>query len=143
MAATAKTPQSQNHPDRTVVELDPARKTILIYSPDLNFGFSMSMLLQDRFNVVTTTSVASLTDLVLENHADLVLVDAFPSVSLLERLDTLKERRPGLRVILFYVFEQKSAEMERRARAHVDSVFYKPLDVAAVSRRVQEILLPA
>lgn len=125
------------------MDMDLQKKTILIYSPDLNFGFSMSMLLQDRFNVVTTTNVASLSELSAESRADLVLLDAIPTGSLVERIDTLKGVRPDLPVILFYVYEQKSAELEKRARAHVDSVFYKPLDVAAVSRRIQELLLPS
>ena len=32
------------------------KRTILIYSPDLNFCFSLSMLFQDRYSVVTTTN---------------------------------------------------------------------------------------
>ena len=70
------------------------KKTILLYSPDLNFCFSLSMLFQDRYNVITTTNPGMLDKFVADYSANLVLVDAVPSEKLIERLDSLEDLEP-------------------------------------------------
>jgi len=55
------------------------KRSILIYSPDLNFCFSLSMLFQDRYNVITTTNPECLETFADHYAADLVIVDAVPS----------------------------------------------------------------
>jgi DNA-binding NtrC family response regulator len=122
--------------------MDRNKKTILIYSPDLNFCFSLSMLFQDRYNVVTTTNPGMLETFVGHYEADLVIVDAVPSEQMIERLGGLKEARKDLPIIMLYVYSPKSVNMDKAIRDRVDSVFYKPFDLGAVSKRIDE-LLPA
>jgi DNA-binding response OmpR family regulator len=116
------------------------KKTIILYSPDLNFCFSLSMLFQDRFNVITTTNLGMLDRLVADYSADLVLVDAVPSQKLIERVEGLRSVSPTLPIILLYVYNSKETNLDRAIREHVDSVFYKPLEVAPISRRIEELL---
>lgn len=120
---------------------DQRKKTIVIYSPDLNFGFSLTMLLQDRYNVITTTNPGTLRSLAGDHDADLVLMDAVPSGQIIERIDALKAQNKHMPVILLYVFDQRSSDFDRKIRNHVDAVFYKPLDISAVSARIQELLM--
>jgi len=58
-----------------VSEEDGSKKTILIYSPDLNFCFSLSMLFQNRYNVSTTTNLGMLETFLANYSADLVMID--------------------------------------------------------------------
>jgi DNA-binding response OmpR family regulator len=116
------------------------KKTIILYSPDLNFCFSLSMLFQDRFNVITTTNLGMLDRLVADYSADLVLVDAVPSQKLIERVEGLRSVSATLPIILLYVYNSKETNLDRAIREHVDSVFYKPLEVAPISRRIEELL---
>jgi hypothetical protein len=41
---------------------------------------------------------------------------------------------------MLYVYNQKEVGLDREIRNHVDSVFYKPFDVGAVSKHIQELL---
>lgn len=116
------------------------KKTILLYSPDLNFCFSLSMLFQDRFNVITTTNLGMLDKLVADYSADLVLVDAVPSEKLIERLGTLRALNNRLPIILLYVYNAKDVNLDRTIREHVDSVFYKPFEILPISKRIEELL---
>ena len=76
------------------------KKSILIYSPDLNFCFSLSMLFQDRFNVSTTTNLSMLETFVANYSADLVMIDAVPSARIIERLAGLREAGHQIPVIM-------------------------------------------
>ena len=79
----------KKHPDGMdghLTTLDETKKTILIYSPDLNFCFSLSMLFQDRYNVITTTNPSMLETFVTHSAANLLIMDASPSEKMLERL---------------------------------------------------------
>src|SRR5512140_2428601 len=107
-------------------EEDGAKKTILIYSPDLNFCFSLSMLFQNRYNVSTTTNLGMLETFLANYSADLVMIDAFPSTKIVQTLEGLKELKRHLPIIMLYVYNSKEVGMDKAIRGHVDSVFYKP-----------------
>lgn len=125
------------------METGDQKKTILLYSPDLNFCFSLSMLFQDRYNVITTTNLGMLDKLVADYSANLVLVDAVPSGKLIERLAALRGLSKELPIILLYVYNAKDVDLDRSIREHVDSVFYKPLEILPVSKRIEELLARA
>ncbi|MDH3251317.1 MAG: response regulator [Ignavibacteria bacterium] len=122
--------------------MDDTKKTIFIYSPDLHFCFSLSMLFEDRYNVVTTTNAGMLESCVGRYEADLVLVDASPSETLITQFAKLKALDKEIPIILLYVYSQKSVNMDKAIRTHVDSVFYKPFEIEAVSKRITELLPP-
>jgi DNA-binding response OmpR family regulator len=121
-------------------DVDENKKTVLIYSPDLNFCFSLSILFQDRYNVVTTTNLGMLERFVGSYSADLMIIDAGPSEKLIERLSTLRETNKHLPIIMLYVYNSKDVKLDRIVRERVDSVFYKPLEISSVSQRVTELL---
>jgi DNA-binding response OmpR family regulator len=116
------------------------KRTILIYSPDLNFCFSLSMLFQDRYSVVTTTNPGMLETFADHYAADLVIVDAIPCEKMIERLDGLKRQNTRLPIIMLYVYSAKEAALDGIVRRHVDSVMYKPFDIADMAKRVAELL---
>ena len=121
-------------------DVDGNKKTIIIYSPDLNFCFSLSMVFQDRYNVITTTNLGMLEKFVAIYSADLVMVDAVPTENLIQRIDGLKTSSRSLPVIILYVYSAKEGAMDRIIRSHVDSVFYKPFEISAVAKRINELL---
>jgi DNA-binding response OmpR family regulator len=121
-------------------ETEEQKPTILIYSPDLNFCFSLSMLFQDRYAVVTTTHTGLLETFADHYAADLVIVDAAPTETMLERLDALKSRKRQLPILMLYVYSAREKALDAAAREHVDSVMYKPFDANDMARRVGELL---
>ena len=119
---------------------DGERKTILIFSPDLNLCFSLSSLFQDRYHAVTTTNIATFERLATCFGADLAIVDEVPSDFLIGRLDALGAGCPKIPVIMLYVYNNKDVALDRAIRGRVDSVFYKPVEISVVSKRIDEIL---
>jgi hypothetical protein len=111
------------------------RKTILIFSPDLNLCFSLSSLFQDRYHAVTTTNLATFEKLATCFGADLAIVDEVPSDCLIRRLEVLGEGRPRIPVIMLYVYNGRDVALDRAIRSRVDSVFYKPMEISVVSKR--------
>lgn len=119
---------------------DRERKTILIFSPDLNLCFSLSSLFQDRYHAVTTTNIATFEKLATCFGADLAIVDEVPSDFLIGRLDALGAGCPKIPVIMLYVYNGRDVALDRAIRSRVDSVFYKPVEISVVSKRIDEIL---
>ena len=119
---------------------DRERKSILIFSPDLNLCFSLSILFQDRYHVVTTTNIATFERLATCFGADLAIVDEVPSECILKRLEVLGAGRPKIPVIMLYVYNSRDVVLDRAIRSRVDSVFYKPVEISVVSKRIDEIL---
>jgi DNA-binding response OmpR family regulator len=126
--------------NHNVATVDETKKTILIYSPDLNFCFSLSTLFQDRYNVITTTNSSMLETFVAHYAASLVIVDAPPTEKLVDMLHRVKDLNKHLPIILLYVFSSKEASLDKAVRAEVDAVFYKPFDLSAMSKRIGELL---
>src|SRR5512141_809947 len=104
------------HPQPLYSEDDASKKTILIYSPDLNFCFSLSMLFQNRYNVSTTTNLGMLETFLANYSADLVMIDAFPSTKIIQTLEGLKELRRYLPIIMLYVYNSKEVAMDQAIR---------------------------
>ena len=121
-------------------DVDDSKKTILIYSPDLNLCFSLSSLFQDRYNVITTTNAAMLETSIKHYSADLLIVDGAPSEKMLGQLADLKRFNRNLPIIMLYVYSPSTSQLESIFRDHVDSVFYKPFDITALSKRIGDLL---
>jgi DNA-binding NtrC family response regulator len=118
------------------------KKTVLVYSADLNFCFSLSMVLQNKYNVITTTNCKLMEKFAADYSAQLAIVDAPPSENLIECLHGVKKQNGNLPIIVLYVYSPKDSALDNAVRSEVTSVFYKPFDLTAMSKRISE-LLPA
>lgn len=119
----------------------PVRKTILIYSPDLNFCFSLSLALEDRYHVVTTSNTSMLESLACTNAADVLIIDTIPSTEIARLVDVLKSHRPGIHVILTYVYDARDDTFDKSIRGHVEAVIYKPFEVDSILSEVEQLLI--
>jgi DNA-binding response OmpR family regulator len=106
----------------------------------MNFCFILSMLFEDRYNVVTTTDMTLLASSMGDYSADLVLVDSNPTDSLLLQFQNLRSRSARFPIILLYVYSPKTVHLDKIVRNYVDAVFYKPFEIDAVSKRIAELL---
>ncbi len=123
----------------TADDLEERKRTILLYSPDLSFCFSLSTVFQDRYNVVTTTDPDFLDSFTTHYTADLVVVDADPSSKMLSRFQEMKKKNVNIPILVLYVYSPRGVEMDRAIRQHVDAVLYKPFDVDAITERIQQL----
>lgn len=116
------------------------KKTVLVYSADLNFCFSLSMVLQNKYNVITTTNCAMMEKFASDYSAQLAIVDAPPSEHLIECLQAVRKQNERLPIILLYVYSPRDAALDNAIRREATSVFYKPFDLTAMSKRITELL---
>jgi hypothetical protein len=111
------------------------KKTILLYSPDLNFCFSLSMLFQDRFNVITTTNLGMLDKLVADYSADL----SWSMPSHPKTYSTVGNVAPGPPSDHSASVYSQGCEPGPDDHRHVDSVFQTVWD-PSVSKRIEKLL---
>ncbi len=117
-----------------------ALKTIIIYSPDKDLNVSLSMVLQDFFNVITTEDIETLAEYAALHKADLVIADATPTEALRRRFEKLKEAQRRLRIIMIYVSQFTEKEMKKQFEKVVDEVFYKPIELSELIDSINVML---
>jgi DNA-binding response OmpR family regulator len=123
-------------------EVQDAKKTIVICSPDLSFCFCLSTFLQDRYTVLTTTNSGLLENFAQHFSINLVLVDAEPSAKIIEQVQNLKKMVQGLPILMVYVYRPRAVDLDNAIRKHIDGVMYKPFDVHGMSERIEKLLVP-
>jgi DNA-binding NtrC family response regulator len=117
------------------------RKKVLVFSPDVALAKSLSLLLEDRFEIACETQLENLKATIGAASPALLLVDlfAFPS-DILKEVNVLRMSRLKVPVVLLRVYRQLSPEIEETIRDIADFVFYKPFDVNAVADAVHKLL---
>ena len=90
--------------------------------------------------MITTTNMAMLETSIKHYSANLLIVDGVPSEKMLAHLDKLKRLNRDLPIIMLYVYSPNANQFESSVRDHVDSVFYKPFDIASLSKRIGDLL---
>jgi len=115
-------------------------KSIVLYSSDVDFCISFMLLFQDRYKVMTTSDIEMLTLAVEQYHPDLVIADAVPNERMSTRFDQIKQEHPNLPIILFYVSRMEHPELKENILKYVDAMFSKPIDIAEVTRRINELV---
>ena len=119
---------------------DYRKPVILIYSPDMNFCFSLSSFFQDRYDVITTTDPEFLGSLASIRTARLVMIDEEPSPGMIDRVRDLRRVNHDLPVIMLYVYGPRGGDLDKAVREHVNAVLYKPLSVNEISRSIEELI---
>ncbi|HTS00581.1 MAG TPA: hypothetical protein VML00_12550 [Bacteroidota bacterium] len=116
------------------------RRTILIFSADTNLCFSLALLFQDRYRVVTTTNISAIEEIAAGSRADLAIVDESPSECLLKRLEKLGDGSATIPVIMLYVYNARDGALDVEFRSRAASVYYKPFEISHLSKRIDELL---
>lgn len=115
-------------------------RTILIFSADTNLCFSLALLFQDRYRVVTTTNISAIEEIAAGSRADLAIVDESPSEILLKRLEKLGDGSATIPVIMLYVYNARDVALDGEFRSRAASVYYKPFEISLLSKRIDELL---
>ena len=118
---------------------DETMKTIVMYSPDVDFCMSLTLYFQDKYVVVTTTDGNTLPALVETYRPSLVIADALPTRWILRLFDTWKEGHPEMRVMLFRVWRYEDRKREAAIHRSIDYVLYKPIDIDFVANIVSDL----
>jgi DNA-binding NtrC family response regulator len=129
--STAKDPLMQHE----------GRKKVLVFSPDVALAKSLSLLLENQYEIACETQLNKLIATIGSASPALLLVDlySFPS-DILREVNVLRTNRLKVPVVLLRVYRQLGPEIEESIRDLADFVFYKPFDVNAVADAVHKLL---
>jgi len=118
-----------------------AKKKVLVFSPDAALARSLSLLLEDQYEIACETQLENLKAAIGKASPVLLLVDlfSFPS-DILREVTVLRTSRLKIPVVLLRVYRQLSPEIEESIRDLADFVFYKPFDVNVVADAVHKLI---
>ena len=117
------------------------RKKVLVFSPDVALAKSLSLLLENQYEIACETQLDKLNATIGSASPALLLVDlySFPS-DILREVNVLRTSHLKVPVVLLRVYRQLGPEIEETIRDLADFVFYKPFDVNAVADAVHKLL---
>lgn len=119
---------------------DKPRRTVMFYSPDVDFCVSMRLLFQDRYHVVTVSDPEMVLAAVREFQPYLMVVDSSPTKTMLNRFEQIKRDYPRTQIMSIYAPQFNWAHESRTTFRHVDAAFTKPIDLAEVTKHMSEMM---
>ncbi len=126
---------------KPVVTRARSMKTIVLYSPDMDFCVSFRMLLQDTYNIVTTTETEMLMILVKSMHPDLVIADTCMSERMNERFKRMKRENTKMKILCFYAPHHHTERFRETIPSIIDEALSKPLDLNEVTQRISDLVM--
>ena len=113
---------------------------ILIIDDDVSVSTAVKMILEDKYNVSTTTCALSAYKYLSECKVDLVLLDIkMPKINGIEALKEIKKRHPAIIVIMLTAYA--SDDNVRKANTLGAYGFIsKPFDVEELRIYIDEVL---
>lgn len=116
-------------------------KNVLFYSHDFNLCYSLLMYLQESYSVTATTNQKAIGAFAGSSSFDLIILDDAPGKEILELCRNLKEMKPEIPVIITYVFDKQTKDIEPSLRQYVTSIFYKPYDLNEVTMKMASLMI--
>lgn len=132
-------PTSREQQTRSVSDRE--RQKVLVFSPDSDLAKSLSMLLENQFEIICETKLENLAKRIGATLPALMLIDlyAFPS-DILKETQVIRGSRTNIPIILLRAYRPLSEEVESAIRDVADLVLYKPLDVNSVAGAIHQLL---
>lgn len=139
--ARTSTPMNESFPDLgRAVNYSP-KKTIVLYSPDMDFCVSLQLLFEDQYHVVTTTDPDMILLLAKAFQPELIIADALPTHHMRRRFEIVKSQYPTMSIMMFSVTLPQSQPGLETFRNIVDAVYSKPIDLFEVMKRIDELVM--
>ncbi len=109
------------------------RNTILIHSADVDLVRSLSILLQDDYEIVATDSPEHLAQYRDDKQVSMLVVDLEKSVpELLAEFEERRQHKSTAPIIVLYAFRQAKPQWEKAIRALVNQLLYKPVPIEQI-----------
>jgi hypothetical protein len=121
-----------------------AANRIAFYSPDIELCANLRLLFQDEYTLYTTTDPEMLLFIVNLLNPNIMIADAPFTDKMAQRFDDMKRGHPEMRILLFNVSHGHAIAggtfIPNSRKDLIDAVIYKPVDIAELKTRIQELL---
>ena len=109
------------------------QRTILLHSADKDLMKSLSILLQDQYEIVATETVEELALQRTNKNISLLVVDLERSIpALLAEFEQRRLVNHNIPIIVLYAFRQGQPDWEKKIRQLASQVFYKPVQIEEI-----------
>ena len=98
------------------------------------------MFLQDKYNITTTTDLEVVKSVSNNSDVDLVLMDTEPTPEIEKLCENIRSKNSNLPIILTYVYKKQFSEFDKKIRAKVNSIFYKPYDLNEIAVKMSSLI---
>lgn len=98
------------------------------------------MFLQDKYSITTTTDLEVVKSVSDNSAVDLVLMDSEPSAEIEKLCENIRSKNSNLPIILTYVYKKQFSEFDKKIRAKVNSIFYKPYDLNEIAVKMSSLI---
>ncbi|GEM_PF-1629568 len=115
--------------------------TFLLYTEDLDFAQSLSMLFRRDFHkVITVNDRENFLSIIKFIKPNFIIIDSLLNESLYNLLLQIKSHATNSKVYVFTSYRYEQTELEHKLKSLVDRTFFQPIDL---SEFTQEILFQA
>ena len=111
---------------------------IFIYSTDVDFCNSISLLFQTKY----TTEYSSILVNDSNKNFDLLIIDVpvTEDHNLMKVIKEIKTKKPDVKILLLYVYRIHNNGAEKSYREFSDILLYKPIDVEQLAMAVDKLI---
>jgi len=113
------------------------KKNILLHSADKDLVKSLSILMQDQYEIVATETVDQLVNQRGNTCISVLVVDLERSIpALLAEFEQRRFEHRDAPIIVLYAFRQGQPEWEKKIRQLASQVLYKPVQIEEILEAV-------
>ena len=92
------------------------------------------------YEVITSTDFNVLYSFAEKSEFDLFIIDSEPDPKLEKLCSDIKKSSPNVKIILTYVYSKRTSDAEKRIRDYISTIFYKPFDLADITKSIPDII---
>ena len=116
------------------------RKTIVVYSPSMDFCVSMRILLENQCAVFTTTDSQLFLTFARTIRPDFLIVDAYPSSQLRKCFEMVKREQPRIGILLILPSRLSERKNLGDFRLLVDGLLEEPVTLRVMKKTLTELM---
>lgn len=117
------------------------RKPVLVFSPDPDLARSLSLFLEEEFEIVCVTRLEHLLPRIEAATPAVMIIDlfAFPS-DVIRELRVLQTSGKRVPIVVLRIKRLMSIEVEQTIRDMAEMVLFKPLEGSSVAEAIHKVL---
>jgi hypothetical protein len=115
-------------------------RTILLYSPDADLCNSLKLLLQEQYNVLMSSDLSRLNDLVDAHQPDLMLASVLPIPKLIKQLYVIRNEYPQVKMMIMFAGQFSNGCVQQEILKSINEIFRHPTDLAEAALRICKLV---
>lgn len=112
---------------------------ILLYTNDLDFSQSLSLLFKEEFKITFTNDKNSLKDSLQFLKPNMLIIDSMINEKLIQLLEEIKSLYPNCKIILLTTLFSAKSDYIKKVQQMVDKLCQQPIDPDELTKTLYEL----